>query len=212
MEKTRKKYSQIILIALLAGVTCFSLFKYFYTLKEKYELSNTLNQIKEQVAALEVQKQEILQGLEKEKQLNLEIAQENAGLKENIKAAQDKIYQLSADIAYTQKIFEDLKVEVSVLKAENMAVSEENVNLTSKLSQVSQEKDALAMRLSSIAELKKAIRELKKQMRKVSSEISYKEAVREKVLEGNRGFLLKNGKPTYPTKVKIEVKSLPLKE
>ncbi|MFH0738830.1 MAG: hypothetical protein V2A59_03115 [Candidatus Omnitrophota bacterium] len=212
MEKAHKKYSQIILIALLAGVTCFSLFKYFYTLKEKYELYNTLNQIKEQVADLEAQKQEILQGIEKEKQLNLQITQENTGLKENIGAAEEKIYQLSTDIAYAKKIFEDLKSEVSVLKAENMAVREENINLTSKLSQVSQEKDALTMRLSSVAELKKAIRELKKQMRRVSSEISYKETIREKILEGNRGFLLKNGKPTYPTKVKIEVKSLPAKE
>ncbi|MEI6631173.1 MAG: hypothetical protein WCL25_00990 [bacterium] len=212
MEKAHKKYSQIILIALLAGVTCFSLFKYFYTLKEKYELYNTLNQIKGQVADLEAQKQEILQGIEKEKQLNLQITQENTGLKENIGAAEEKIAQLSTDIAYAKKIFEDFKSEVSVLKAENMAVREENVNLTSKLSQVSQEKDTLTMRLSSIAELKKAIRELKKQMRRVSSEISYKETVREKILEGNRGFLLKNGKPTYPTKVKIEVKSLPAKE
>ncbi len=193
-------------------MTCFSLFKYFYTLKEKYELYNTLNQIKGQVADLEAQKQEILQGIEKEKQLNLQITQENTGLKENIGAAEEKIAQLSTDIAYAKKIFEDFKSEVSVLKAENMAVREENVNLTSKLSQVSQEKDTLTMRLSSIAELKKAIRELKKQMRRVSSEISYKETVREKILEGNRGFLLKNGKPTYPTKVKIEVKSLPAKE
>ena len=122
---------------------------------------------------------------------------------------EEKIAQLSTDVAYAQKMMEDLNSQVSILKAENMAVREQNDSLNARLSQVSQEKEALALRLSSVAELKKAIRDLKKQMRKVRSEIKFKEEVASgKVLEGNRGFLLKDGKPTYPTRVKIEVKSL----
>jgi chromosome segregation ATPase len=209
MEKTKPKYFRIILIALLVGITIFSVFKYVYTLREKYELLNAINQIKAQLTALELEKQVLAQDLDKEKQLNQQIAQENSGLKDSLKAKEDEVAQLSTDVAYAKKMVEDLNSQVSILKAENMAVRDQNANLTAKLDQVSQEKDSLAVRLNSIAELKKAIRELKKQMRKVHSEIKFKEEIRGMVLEGNHGFLVKNGKPTYPTKVKIEVKSLP---
>jgi chromosome segregation ATPase len=212
MEKAQHKYSQIILIALLAGITLFSLFKYFYALKEKYELTNALSQIKEQVAALEAQRQELSEGLEKEKELNLRMTQENVGLKDEVKKTEEEITQIKTDIEYARKIIEDLKSETAILKAENMAVKDENANLTSRLSEVSRQKDELTLRLGSVVELKKAIRELKKKMRKVSSELRFKEVAHEKVLEGNRGFLIKNGRPTYPTKVKIEVKSLPSNE
>jgi chromosome segregation ATPase len=209
MEKTKPKYFRIILVALLVGITIFSVFKYVYTLREKYELLSAINQIKTQLTALELEKQGLVQDLDKEKQLSQQVAQENSALKDSLKAKEDKLAQLSTDVAYAQKMVEDLNSQVSILKAENMAVRDQNTSLTAKLDQVSQEKDSLAIRLSSIAELKKAIRELKKQMRKVHSEVKFKEEIRERVLEGNHGFLIKNGKPTYPTKVKIEVKSLP---
>jgi DNA repair exonuclease SbcCD ATPase subunit len=213
MEKAQPKYSRIILIALLLGITASSIFKYVYALKEKYELLNTVNQIKAQLSALEAERQVILGDLDKEKQLSQQLIQESTVLKDDLKTREEKIAQLSTDVAYAQKIVEELNSQVSILKAENMAVRDQNNGLTVKLSQVSQEKEALQLRLSSVAELKKAIRELKKQMRKVHSEIKFKEEVAGgKVLEGNRGFLVKNGKPTYPTKVKIEVKSLSLNE
>ncbi len=209
MEKAQPKYSRIILIALLLGITAFSIFKYVYALKEKYELLNTVNQIKAQLSALEAERQVILQDLDKEKQLSQQLIQESTVLKDNLKAREEKIAQLSTDVAYAQKIVEELNSQVSILKAENMAVRDQNDSLNVKLNQVSQEKETLALRLSSVAELKKAIRELKKQMRKVRSQIKFKEeVVSGKVLEGNRGFLVKDGKPTYPTRVKIEVKSL----
>ncbi len=212
MEKAKPKYFRIILVALLVGITIFSVFKYVYTLREKYELLSAINQIKTQLAALELQKQGLAQDLDKEKQLNQQVAQENSGLKDSLKEKEDKIAQLATDVAYAQKMAEDLNSQVSILKAENMAVRDQNAGLTAKLDELSREKDALAIRLSSVAELKKAIRELKKQVRKVRSKIKYKETADERVFEGNRGFLVKNGKPTYPTKVKIEVKPLPSNE
>jgi chromosome segregation ATPase len=208
MEKTKPKYFRIILVALLVGITIFSVFKYLYTLREKYELLSAINQIKAQLGALEIEKQGLVQDLDKERQLSQQVTQENSGLKDSLKEKEDKIAQLATDVAYAQKMVEDLNSQVSILKAENMAVRDQNSGLTVKLNELSRQKDALAIRLSSVAELKKAIRELKKQVRKVRSEIKYKETAYERVFEGNRGFLLKNGKPTYPTKVKIEVKSL----
>jgi hypothetical protein len=53
--------------------------------------------------------------------------------------------------------------------------------------------------------LKKAIRDLKKQMRKVT----HKATKTKTIIEGNRGFLIKDGKPTSIAKIKIEVIPVP---
>ena len=57
------KNNSFILVALLCGITIFSVFKYVATLTEKYDLANTLDQIKQQVAILENEKQNLLQTL-----------------------------------------------------------------------------------------------------------------------------------------------------
>ena len=201
MNKARLKN---ILIALLVTLTLFSVFKYIYSIKEKYELLNILNQTKEQAAALENEKQNLLQELEKEKELQQKLSQENSAFKDSIRLSEEKLAQLDADFVQAQKTIEQLNSNFSLLKAENIALIEKKNTLNTKLSQVSQEKDALQVKLSSIAELKKAIKELKRQMRKVGTVI--REKVRtNKIIEGNRGFLIKDGKFTYPAKVKIEV-------
>ena len=201
MNKARLKN---ILIALLVTLTLFSVFKYIYSIKEKYELLNILNQTKEQAAALENEKQNLLQELEKEKELQQKLSQENSAFKDSIRLSEEKLAQLDADFVQAQKTIEQLNSNFSLLKAENIALIEKKNTLNTKLSQVSQEKDALQVKLSSIAELKKAIKELKRQMRKVGMVI--REKVRtNKIIEGNRGFLIKDGKFTYPAKVKIEV-------
>jgi len=201
MNKARLKN---ILIALLVTLTLFSVFKYIYSIKEKYELLNILNQTKEQAAALENEKQNLLQELEKEKELQQKLSQENSAFKDSIRLSEEKLAQLDADFVQAQKTIEQLNSNFSLLKAENIALIEKKNTLNTKLSQVSQEKDALQVKLSSIAELKKAIKELKRQMRKVGTVI--REKIRtNKIIEGNRGFLIKDGKFTYPAKVKIEV-------
>ena len=91
MEKTKPKYFRIILVALLVGITIFSVFKYVYTLREKYELLSAINQIKAQLAALEIEKQGLVQDLDKEKQLSQQVAQENSGLKDSLKEKEDKM-------------------------------------------------------------------------------------------------------------------------
>ena len=58
--------------------------------------------------------------------------------------------------------------------------------------------------MSSLVELKKAIRELKKQARKVGIQM-IQQSQSEKTFEGNQGYIVKDGKPTLPKKVKIEV-------
>ena len=205
MNKTRLKN---ILLVFLLSVTIFSVFKYILSLKEKYDLSALLNQAKEQAAALENEKQNLLQEIDKEKALQEKLTQENTALKDNLKTDEEKLANLGADFTVAQKTIEQLNSNFSLLKAENTALIEKKNTLNTKLSQVSQENDSLKARMSSIAELKKSIRELKRQMRRVG--IVMKQKVQtERIIQGNRGFLIRDGKFTYPAKVRIEVTPAP---
>jgi chromosome segregation ATPase len=196
------KNLKLILTVLLVGVTIFSVFKYVMTLKEKYALQNSLKEAKEQAVALEL-------AIEKERELHKSLAQENLTLKDELKANTDKLAQLDAELQDYQKTIERLTSEVGLAKAENTALREEKDNLVEELNQVSQERDTLKARLGSMPELKKTIREVKVQIRKAKvrmREISKKR----RVIEGNRGFLVKNGRSTYPvTKIEIEVLPAP---
>ena len=55
------KNYKTILIALLIGITIFSVVKYVFSIKEKYDLLGSLNQLKTQVTDLEKEKQNLLQ-------------------------------------------------------------------------------------------------------------------------------------------------------
>jgi hypothetical protein len=89
-----------------------------------------------------------------------------------------------------------------------MSLKDEGENLKTQLSQASQEKDILQAKLNSLEELKKVIRELKIKIRQAKIELLRKNNV-PLTKEGNRGFVIKNGKSTYPTRVKIEVNPAP---
>jgi chromosome segregation ATPase len=199
------KHFKIILIAFLAGVSLFIIFKYILTLKEKYDLLNALNQTKEQLADLELEKQNLLQEVEKEKEIQKALAQENLGLQGDLRGAQEELIKLKTDFAQLAKTIEELNSQLGILTTENTALREEENRLKLELSQVSQEKDNLKARLNSVVELKKAIRELKIKMRqRIVSEV--KEITKsKKIIVGNRGFLIKDGRPTYPAQVIIEV-------
>lgn len=191
------KNFKLVLVIFLLAITAFSVFKYAVSLKEKYDLLNTINQIKTQVTTLENEKQNLLQ-------LKEQLVQENSGLKDNLRASEEKIAKQAADFTLVQNALENLSSQISLVKAENDALREERDNLSGQLTQVSQEKEGLKARLGSLAELKKAIKELKKQMRRLNTEVKKKAAI-QKIIEGNRGYLVKDGRPTYPSKIRIEV-------
>lgn len=186
-----------ILLVLLVSVTILSVYKYISALKEKYDLLNTLTLTKEQVELLEQEKQNLLQTLEKEKALEAKLSEQNAGLKEYLQASKKRLTKNFRDIEAVREEKEELDAKFSLLKAENTALLEQK-------EQLSQENESLSTKLSSIVELKKAIRELKKQVRKVGTTIKQKIS-EQKLIEGNRGFIIKDGKYTYPSRVRIEV-------
>lgn len=216
MQEVKMKNPKVILIAFLflSGITAFSLFKYLWSLKEKYDLLGRLNKIKEQTSLLEKDKQNLLQTLEKERQLEQQLTLQNTGLKEELKVSEEKLTQLNQDFIQGQNTIAQLNSEITNLKTESNTLKEERDSLQAQFFQLTEEKESLKARLGSIVELKKAIKEIKKQMRNVGAKIMQKAKEMKAAgltgpLEGNQGFLIKDGKPTYPAKVKIEVTPAP---
>ncbi|MDD4940151.1 MAG: hypothetical protein PHE18_04280 [Candidatus Omnitrophica bacterium] len=196
------KNLRIILIALLTGVTAFSVFKYIVTARENYVLSDSLNQAKTQVAELQ-------EAIEKERQLEQALGQENSALKDELRVNADKLAELSVELANAQKNLENLSSEIALSQAENAALREEKDKLVFDLAKVSEERDLLNSKLSSIPELKKAIKEVK--MRTRNARVMIKQVIAKRVIiEGNHGYLIKDGRSTFPvSKVKIEVTPAP---
>lgn len=205
-----KRMLKNILIVLLLAISMFTIFKYILFLKkENGNLINALNQAKEQAAFLQTEKQNLLQALNKEKELQEKTSQENLALKDNLRTSEIKLTKLSADYGEAQKTIEQLNAQVSLLKAENAALAEQEEQA------LPQKNDYLKPKPSSLGELKRALEELKKRMSRVGFEIGHKaqtEKIPEWNLEGNQGFLIKNGQPTYSAKIKIEVTPAPKKE
>jgi len=193
-----------ILIVLLLTITIFSVFKYILSLKARYDLITALNQARDELVVLKQEKQKLLGQLEKGKELQEQFTEANSELKDNIKAARRRLTKLFTEIRAKEKAYDDLNYRFSILKAENVALTEEKEQLNLKLSETNSENESLKVKLSSIEELKKAIRELKIKMRQVR--ITPKKAREQEIIEGNRGFLVKDGKSTYPVKIRIEVR------
>ena len=186
-----------IIIILLLTITVFSVYKFISSLREKYELLNSLNLTKQQVATLEEDKQNLLQEIEKDKQLQQKLTQQNSRLKEYLMAGKVRLAKLFKAHGEAQKAFDQVNSKFSLLKVENTALLEEKERIV-------KENESLKAKLTSVIELKSAIRQLKKQAQKVGIQI-IKKTDTIKTLEGNQGYVIKDGKPYNPAKVKIEV-------
>jgi len=189
-----KNKKTVLIIALLAGISIFSAYKYVITLREKYALTNEIGRIKQQIDNLEKEKQNLLQTLEKEKTWQEKLRQESLLLKENLRMNHSRLAKIHQDLAASQKNVEQLNIQVSALQAEAAVMKTENEKLKTDFSVLSKENEDFKARFNSIPGLKEAIRNLK---RHGSQPL--------KPAEGNQGFVVKDGKTTFPTKVIIEV-------
>ncbi|KPK97450.1 MAG: hypothetical protein AMJ95_09015 [Omnitrophica WOR_2 bacterium SM23_72] len=197
-----------VLIGLLVIITAFSAFMYGTSLKEKYDTFIVMNQLKEQLDILEQEKQNLLADLEKGKQLEALLTQENAALKDNIKATRRRLTKLFVEKREKEKVYEELSYRFALLQAENANLIEEKNELSERVSQSESENQALKVKLSSIQELKKAIRELKQRMRPARL-IARRPKTIDNFIDGNRGYLIKDGKSTYHGKIRVEVRPAP---
>ena len=177
-----------IAIILLLGITAFSMFKYVNELKVIFQLQDSLTQAQDRVAVLAQEKQNLLQDLRKEKELNEQLEIKNTNLKGNLRASKSRMSRLFHDKNLIQSELEEVSAKLSILKAENRAIIDSRKRLYL-------ENEQFKLRLGSITELRKAIQELRTQQHKAPDLTG----------EGNQGFLVKDGLPTALGNVKIEV-------
>ena len=200
----------IVLLLISAGVTFFSGYKYFNALKEKYDLLSQLQQINEEVESLEADKKTLKIDFEKEKRIKEAVINENAQLKDDLKLNQDQIAELENQLKGSIIKMDKLDSRVAVAKAENSALREQIESLQLQLSEISLDRQQLQARLSSIEELKKAIKQLRQKISLAKKDLDLSLRTESgDIIMGNRGFIIKDGKPTFPAKVRIEVSPLP---
>lgn len=197
-KTVNKRRAKRLFIILLLTVTLFGAFKYVSFLKKQRDnLFALANQAREQAATLEKE-------IEEEKALSQRATQENSELKEYLRASKRRLSRLFSVYEEAQKKVDQLDSTLSLLKQENSSLLEEK-------GRVFKENEELKAKLLSVAEFRKAMKELRKQVRKVSTQIKHQPETR-KAIEGNRGFLIKDGQLVSPAKVTIEVSPVIEKE
>lgn len=197
----------VILCLLLAGISAYSLLTYINVQRENYRLADTLGDVQGESAVLRKEKQELTVNLSKSKELGATLTQENATLKEALKARDEAINRLDTELNQSQRSLQ----ETESIKSQNATLIAERDDLTNRLNQLSQENESFKARLSSIPELKKAIKEVLASRHRppaAPGQPPVSPQTLEETLDGNRGFLLKDGQSTVLGKVKIEVTPL----
>lgn len=184
-KHVNKDMAKNIAISLLLGITAFSMVKYVSELKARYRLSDSLAQAQGEITILTQEKQNLLQELEKEKAAKEQLLLKNAKLKAHLRAGKNRIARLFLDNSRIQNNLDDVSARLSILKMENKAIIDSR-------KRIYLENEEFKAKLSSVIELKKAIRELKARKRK-------RKAAALKT-GGNRGYLIKEGQPTFPAK------------
>ena len=184
-----------IALIFLLGITIFSMVKYVSELNARYRLQDSLALVQSQMAIITQEKQNLLQELKKEQELQEQLELRNAALKENLKASKNRITRFFQEEAKVKSDLEDSRARLAILKAENRAL----VNSHKRLFV---ENEELKFKLSTVDELKKAIKELRNRKRKDL----------ELQAEGNQGFITRNGRSTTVEKIKIEVISAQTKK
>ncbi|MGE4358168.1 MAG: hypothetical protein AB7E08_06455, partial [Candidatus Omnitrophota bacterium] len=89
-------------------------------------------------------------------------------------------------------------------KSENYLLLEKTKKLENQLSILNDEKIELERKLSSLNELRKALKELKLKARRQKEEETRRRNA-EGLLLGNRGYLVRDGKPTFNPRYIIHV-------
>lgn len=211
-----------LLGALLIGVTIFTSSRYILTIKEKQDILRSLEQIKTKLTQLETEKEKLTRKVDSQKdalnqkdaltrklesqlQEQQKIIEAKQTIEKTAGISLEKYASIEAELAYAQVRIEELDSAMERLEQENIILVQSQSKLTTQVEQLTEEKTALETRLSSIKELKKAIRELRRKVRKTKARVRpTKKVVKEqKIIEGNRGYLIKDGKSTYSPEVKI---------
>jgi chromosome segregation ATPase len=208
-----KKIMPLMAVALciMVGISGFSLYQYITMMQEQAGLEAELSQAQQDIKLIELVRDNLSSDLEKvlldEKALILE----NAGLKDQIKTDRDKF---TVAIQEAQANMDSLAEQISISREESAALVSQIDGLKSQLSAADREKDRMAATLSSMDGLKKAIRDLRRRTRQAQrfapiTIVADSEKQVKEITLGNMGFIVRNGKLTYPSRVRIDVQASP---
>ena len=141
-----------------------------------------------------------------QKRLEIENLQAGLKLEHVLKAVMQK------ELLSTKDELDKVKTELDNTHKQLNAVNSKLAAAESNNAKLIEEKKALEARLHSLKALKQAIGQVKQEMwqeryeqilakKEIQKQIDAKE-----LAEGNMGFLLKDGKPTYRSRIRIEVR------
>jgi DNA repair exonuclease SbcCD ATPase subunit len=198
-------------LCIMVGISGFCLYEYIALMRGQAGLEAELSQSREDLRLTELVRDNFTEDIEKALADEKALILENTGLKDQAKADRDKF---AAAIREAQANIDSLAEQMSVAIAENTALVSQIDGLKTRLAASTEEKDRMTATLNSIDELKKAIKDLRLRTRRArrSGTITIAADTKKQVEEitlGNQGFIIKNGKLTYPSRVKIEVQASP---
>lgn len=194
----KKEVLKNLFIAFLLGLSVFTVFRHLSVLREKLILADTLKQKEAEVTGLQGE-------LVEQKEAQRVLLQQKNGLRSYLEASKRRLLKLFGEFGKAKGSIRELDGKIIILKTENQELLQEKNRLA-------EENQGYRAKLSSVDELKKAIRDIKTQPRKPKIYVSKVPDKEKTVIQGNQGFLLKDGKPTPPAKIVIEVVPAPTKE
>lgn len=186
-----------IVLVLLALVSIGSLARMVYVEREKQQLTQANQEAQQLIQELNQEKAQLTTDLASAKQTAEQQATENATLQSELQTVQAKLDERAKQVASLQQEKEQMKLE--------------NAQLAEDLHAAVAEQQRLEARLSSIKELKLAIKDVKKQMWAKrwqnwrARADRFKEADREKLAKGNRGYVVRDGQITVGSSPRLHV-------
>jgi chromosome segregation ATPase len=198
-------------LCIMVGIAGFSLYRYIALMQEQAGLEADLSQAQADIKLIELVRDNLNLDLEKAFEAEKDLILENTGLKDQIKTDRDKF---TAAIQEAQANMDSLAEQISISREESAALVSQIDGLKSQLTAADREKDRMAATLNSMDELKKAIKDLRRRTRQAKrfapmTIVADSEKQVQEITLGNRGFIVRNGKLTYPSRVKIDVQASP---
>jgi chromosome segregation ATPase len=190
------------IIALLVGITLFSLFKYIKMYYERKTILNDLIAKESQILMLNTLKEHLSNQLKEKTNLIAEKEKLQQELMKELAIKDEKLVKVEELLNKAQMDIEQLQQKINRLESQNASLVQEKQLLLENLDKLNQEHSALLSRWQSIEELRKAIIQLK---RKIYSQRRQTSKTEDRAIQGNRGYIIKDGLPTLKPKVKIEV-------
>lgn len=189
-----------LVLTVLVVATLVSLWRAVAVERQKRRIAKSYEEAQQLVAQLTDEQQRLSQELSSSRATVEDQAGDLTNLRLELRGVQERLDQTAVDLAGLQREHEQLRQEKS--------------SLASELSALSSEKQALERRLSSLQELRLAIRDVRRQMSEERWAAwrahieEMREADREALAKGNRGFVVRAGRSTIGASPRLHIQVL----